>query len=60
MSEPDYRQQQENEELEQRAVLALQQMYHGQATEDDVRLVAWLTGFTTIDIKGERNGSVRK
>lgn len=56
----DYRQQQENEELQMRAVEALQHLYKGQATEDDVRLVAWLTGLDSNDITGERYGSVRK
>ena len=56
----DYRQQQENEELQMRAVEALQNLYKGHATEDDVRLVAWLTGLDSNDIKGERYGSVRK
>jgi len=56
----DYRQQQENEELQMRAVEALQHLYKGQATEDDVRLVAWLTGLDSKDITGERYGSVRK
>jgi hypothetical protein len=56
----DYRQQQENEELKMRAVEALQHLYKGEASEDDVRLVAWLTGLTTIDITGEKHGQIRK
>jgi hypothetical protein len=56
----DYRQQQENEELQMRTVEALQHLYKGEASEDDVRLVAWLTGLDSNDITGERNGSVRK
>lgn len=56
----DYRQQQENEELQMRVVEALQHLYKGEATDDDISLVAWLTGLNSNDIKGERNGSVRK
>jgi hypothetical protein len=56
----DYRQQQENEELHMRSVEALQHLYKGEASEDDVRLVAWLTGLDSNDITGEKRGQIRK
>jgi hypothetical protein len=56
----DYRQQQENEELQMRTVEALQHLYKGEASEDDVRLVAWLTGLDSNDITGEKRGQIRK
>jgi hypothetical protein len=56
----DYRQQQENEELQMRSIEALQHLYKGEASEDDVRLVAWLTGLDSNDITGEKRGQIRK
>lgn len=59
MEAGDYRQQQEQEEQHQRAVEAMQHLYRGTATEDDLRLVAWLTGLDSNDITGGGNGQVR-
>ena len=50
---PDYGQQQAAQELHSRTVEALVHARAGNATDDDLHLLAWLAGITLEELKHE-------